>query len=42
MDVLGNPDGLIIDYRRSQVWVLPDRDNGSLRLNQRALTGRPP
>lgn len=42
MDVLGNADALIIDYRRVEVRVLPRDAGGTLRVNPRSLPGRLP
>ena len=42
MDVLGTIDGLVIDYRRSQIRVLPAGSSGEPEINQRALPGRLP
>jgi len=42
MDVLGNADALIIDYRRAEVRVLPRGSAETLRIDSRALPGRLP
>jgi predicted aspartyl protease len=42
MDVLGNADGLIIDYRRSEVRVLPASEGNVRRIRTGVMPGRLP
>jgi predicted aspartyl protease len=42
MDVLGQADGLVIDYRRSEVRVLPRGSGDFQKINRRAAPGRLP